>query len=76
MHLGVLNNDGVFWVTRSKESLCLRVVKKLSKATDKRILSDALVVLKTKTRVPIIPKRCAGCGLWWRSMARSARWSF
>ena len=48
MHLGVLNNDGVFWVTRSKESLCLRVVKKLSKAPDKRILSDALVVLKNK----------------------------
>jgi hypothetical protein len=35
-------------VTRGKESLCLRVVKKLSKAPDKRILSDALVVLKNK----------------------------
>jgi Transposase DDE domain/Domain of unknown function (DUF4372) len=48
IHLGVLNGDGVFWVTRSKESLCFRVVKKLSKATDKRILSDELVVLKNK----------------------------
>ena len=37
-----------FWVTRSKESLCFRVVKKLPKATDKRILSDELVVLKNK----------------------------
>ena len=27
IHLGVLNGDGVFWVTRSKESLCFRVVK-------------------------------------------------
>jgi len=48
VHLGVLNNDGVFWVTRSKESLCLLVVKKLPKATDKRVLSDELVVLENK----------------------------
>ena len=26
IHLGVLHGDGVFWVTRSKESLCFRVV--------------------------------------------------
>ena len=39
---------GFFWVTRSKESLCFRVVKKLPKATDNRILSDELVVLKNK----------------------------
>jgi hypothetical protein len=31
IHLGVLNGDSVFWVTRSKESLCFRVVKKLPK---------------------------------------------
>jgi hypothetical protein len=48
IHLGMLNGDGVFWVTRSKESLCFRVVKKLPKPTDKRILSDELVVLKNK----------------------------
>jgi hypothetical protein len=48
IHLGVLNEDGVFWVTRSKESLCFRVVKKLPKTTDKRVLSDELVVLKNK----------------------------
>ena len=40
IHLGVLNEDGVFWVTRTKESLCFRVVKRLPKATDKRVLSD------------------------------------
>ena len=44
----MLNDDGVFWVTRSKESLCFRVVKRLPKAADKRILSDELVVLKNK----------------------------
>jgi len=48
IHLGVLNDDGVFWVTRSKESLCFKVVKRLPKGTDKRILSDELVVLKNK----------------------------
>ena len=31
VHLGVLNEDGVFWVTRSKESLSFPVVKKLPK---------------------------------------------
>jgi hypothetical protein len=48
IHLGVLNGDRVFWVTRSKESLCFRVIKRLPKAADKRILSDELVVLKNK----------------------------
>ena len=48
VHLGVLNDDGVFWVTRSKESLCFLVAKKLPKARDKRILSDELVVLENK----------------------------
>jgi hypothetical protein len=48
VHLGVLNEDGVFWVTRSKESLSFRVVKKLPKGTDKRILRDELVLLKNE----------------------------
>jgi Transposase DDE domain len=46
VHLGVLNDEGVHWVTRSKEGLCFRVVKKRPKGTDKRILRDDLVVLK------------------------------
>jgi hypothetical protein len=46
VHLGVLNDEGVYWVTRSKEGLCFRVVKKLPKGTDKRILRDDLVMLK------------------------------
>ena len=65
IHLGVLNGDGVFWVTRSKESLCFRVVKKLVKATDKRILSDELVVLKNKdsrANYPAAMRRVAGFG--------------
>ena len=48
IHLGVLNDDGVFWVTRSKESLCFRVVKRLPKRGNKRIFGDELVVPKNK----------------------------
>ena len=48
VHLCALNDDGVFWVTRSKESLSFRVFKKLPKTADKGILRDDLVVLKNK----------------------------
>ena len=56
VHLDVLTEDGVFWVTRSKESLCFRVVKRLPKRTDKRILRDELVVLKNKDSRANYPK--------------------
>src|SRR6202022_4615831 len=46
--LCALNDNGVFWVTRSKESLSFRVVKNLPKAADKPILRDELGVLKNK----------------------------
>src|SRR6266446_6984221 len=45
-HLAVLHEDGVYWVSRTKESLCFRVVKTLPKSRDKRILADQLVKLK------------------------------
>jgi hypothetical protein len=48
VHLDVLNEDGVFWVTRSKESLCFRVLKRRPKGSDKRILGDELLVLTNK----------------------------
>ena len=60
-HLCALNEDGVFCVTRSKEALSFRVVKKLPKAADKRILRDQLAMLKNKDSVPITPSRCGGC---------------
>jgi hypothetical protein len=56
VHLNVLTEDGVFWVTRSKESLCFRAVKRLPKRTDKRILRDELVVLKNKDSRANYPK--------------------
>jgi hypothetical protein len=46
IHLSVLHEEGVQWVTRSKESLCFKRIRKLPKSTDKRILSDELVKLK------------------------------
>jgi Transposase DDE domain len=48
VHLGVLNEESIFWVTRSKESLSFKLVKRRPKGTDKRILCDELVVLKNK----------------------------
>src|SRR5215467_9910692 len=45
-HLFELSQRGVFWVTRSKDDLRYRVVKKLPKSKDKRILLDQLIELK------------------------------
>jgi hypothetical protein len=56
LHLSVLNDDGVFWITHSKESLSLRVVKKLPKAADRRILRNELVVLKNKDSRANLPQ--------------------
>jgi Trp operon repressor len=57
VHLGVLHDEGVYWVTRSKEGLCLRVVKRLPKAADQRILRDDLVVLKNQDSRANYPHR-------------------
>jgi hypothetical protein len=76
VHLGVLNEDGVFWVTRSKESLSFRVVKKLPKAADKRILRDELVVLKNKDSRANYCKPMRRVLALVEVEARNARWSF
>lgn len=47
-HLFDLFLRGVFWVTRSKENLKLKVVKKRSRKGNKRILADEEVVLMAK----------------------------
>jgi hypothetical protein len=44
--LAALNQTGVFWVTRTKQSLCFRVKKKLLKKPKGNILADELVILK------------------------------
>jgi len=44
-HLFALHQRGVFWVTRARDDFRYRVVKKLAKSKDKRILRDELVEL-------------------------------
>jgi hypothetical protein len=44
-HLFALHLRGVFWVTRARDDFRYRVVKKMPKSKDKRILSDELVEL-------------------------------
>jgi hypothetical protein len=83
VHLGVLNDDGVFWVTRSKESLSFRVVKNCLRQPINASCATNLWCSKTKTPVPIIASRSGGCEPWWRSTASNVRcgetlcvWSF
>lgn len=45
-HLFDLLRRGVFWVTRAKDSLSCRVVKRMPKSKDKRILRDELIEMK------------------------------
>jgi len=45
-HLGKLTERGVFWVTRSKTNLLLKVKNRLPAHADPRILRDDLVVLQ------------------------------
>jgi len=45
-HLWDLLLRGVFWVTRAKDSLSYRVVKKMPKSKDRRIVRDELIELK------------------------------
>lgn len=45
-HLFDLLHRGVFWITRAKDDLRYRVVKKMHKSKDKRIVRDELIELK------------------------------
>ena len=44
-HLYALHQRGVFWVTRAKDNMQVRVVKKLKTTKDPRIIRDDIVVL-------------------------------
>jgi len=55
VHLAELTKRGVFWVTRAKENHQFRVVKKLLRPPEGKILRDDLVLLKvpaTRARHP------------------------
>jgi len=45
-HLFELSLRGIFWVTRAKDDLCYRVIQKMRKSKDKRILRDELIELE------------------------------
>ena len=45
-HLFDLQQRGIFWVTRAKDHLRYRVIKKKPKSKDRRILRDELIELK------------------------------
>lgn len=45
-HLHELDQRGVFWVTRAKESLNFRVVKRMPKCKDRRIVQDQLIEVR------------------------------
>ena len=46
LHLWELMQRGVFWVTRAKDDLSCRVIKKLSRGKDARVVRDELIELK------------------------------
>lgn len=45
-HLFDLHTRGIFWVSRAKDNMTYRVVKKLAKSKDPRVLRDELISLK------------------------------
>ncbi|MCI0350169.1 MAG: IS4 family transposase, partial [Acidobacteriales bacterium] len=45
-HLVDLLRRGIFWVTRAKDDLRYRVIKKMPKSKDRRILRDEMIELK------------------------------
>lgn len=56
-HLADLSMREVFWVTRAKENLSYRVVRRYQKGQVGKILSDELVVLKTASSRQEYPEK-------------------
>lgn len=63
-HLAELSQRGVFWVTRAKESHQFRVVKKLLRRPEGKILRDDLVVLKVPATRASHPGRLRRVVAW------------
>lgn len=47
VHLFEISSRGIFWVTRAKDNLCYRVVKRRQKKSKGTILRDDLIEMKT-----------------------------
>lgn len=75
-HLFDLHSRGIFWVTRAKDNLSYRRLKKMPKSKDPRILRDELIVSKVITAASPTRKRCGGLWRGWKSTAKKCRWSF
>ena len=56
-HLNILDQRGVFWVTRVKSNMQFRCVKHLTKEPVGRILKDELVLVKDPKTRTLYPKR-------------------
>ncbi len=49
-HLFLLNERGIFWVSRVKDNMKFRCIKKLLKKTNGKILRDDIVILENKLK--------------------------
>jgi hypothetical protein len=56
-HLFTLTKRGVFWVSRVKESMKLRCVKRLIKKPEGKILRDDIVLVQNTEKRKIYPRR-------------------
>ena len=72
-HLFLLSERGVFWVSRVKESMRLRCVKRLLKKPQGRILRDDIVVVTNPTKRKDYPSGCDGSPRSLRSTAKTPR---
>ena len=46
LHLGDLNQRGVYWVSRAKDNMAYRVVKNFSTKAEKKIIQDQIITLQ------------------------------
>lgn len=70
-HLWDLFLRGVCWVTRAKEGMQFRVVKRYQRGRHGNILRDDLVLLKS----PTSRRLCGAWWRWWKWTGGCARWS-
>ena len=74
-HLHDLNERGVFWVTRAKDNLQFKVVKRRIKKREGKILRDDEIRLTGPQSRQEYPQRLRRVvWRWWRWTAWSARW--
>ena len=73
-HLADLVRRKVFWVTRAKDNLQYRVVRKLQHGRDGHILRDDLIRLTGPGSAQPIRSSCAAWWPWSRWTANCGKW--